>query len=230
MPSKSFVPSADAASSRQAPALDVAAVTARLRSAMAEAGVDQARFASRAGVPFSTVRAYLSGRRLPSAEFLAGLHAAYGINPVWLLTGESPMQRADQAPAIGWHRVDGVNEPTARYGPGHALRLPEDWLAARELKPEALCVVTVDGNAMEPALRSGDLVVIHLKDTVPRSGFMYALVQGPETLVRLCQRLPDGLIRVSSANPAYPAFDLDLEATPAVTVLGRVVASLRDWC
>lgn len=83
---------------------------------------------------------------------------------------------------------------------------------------------------MEPVLHSGDLVLLNLADTQPRSGRAYALRQGDELLVKYCQLMPGGLLRVSSANPDFPPYDIDLGKSAAeVQVLGSVQSSMHEW-
>lgn len=53
--------------------------------------------------------------------------------------------------------------------------------------------------------------------------------QGEELLIKYCQLLPDGVLRVTSANPAFAVYDIDLSRTQNVELIGRVVASMHEW-
>lgn len=226
--------------------LDLAALGQRVRQLLAEVGVDQTAFAEAIGVPYSTMRAYVSGTRAPSAEFMAGAFRVYGASPVWLLTGEgesrnapTPKPQAARALADDYVVVPMLATPAGdaagavtESGGGYMLpgwSLPRQWLDKRKLNPERLRVTTVMGASMERVLSAGDQVLIDLADTSPRSGFIYVLRQRDELLVKYCQFLPDGLLRVSSANTAFESYDVDLEKSPHVAIVGRVVASMHEW-
>jgi transcriptional regulator with XRE-family HTH domain len=49
-------------------------------------------FAPVVGISKSTLQRYEAGEGAPDANFLLALHQHYGIDPLWLLTGEGPMK------------------------------------------------------------------------------------------------------------------------------------------
>lgn len=225
------------------PSLDLAAIGNRIREMISASGIDGTEFAARVGVPYSTMRSYLSGSRAPSPEFLVGAFTVYGYLPSWLLTGERPMKRSearhadgDQSdfvtiPLLGVTASAGngqLNEPEATYRID-GLAFSRAWLAKRQLSPQNLRVIEVRGASMQGVLSDGDRVLIDLSDTRPRSGFVYVLRQGDELLVKYCQLLPGGLLRVSSANPQFAPYDVQLDQAPDLAIVGRVVASMHEW-
>lgn len=227
------------------PTLDLAATAARLRAVMQSLDLEGTVFAKRLGVPYGTMRSYLGGARAPSPEFLAACFQVFGFMPSWLLTGEGPMHKTglpvaglDQAqddyevvPVYSARAGAGsgsLSEPEAEYKVA-GMSVPKAWLQQRGLKAQSLVVIFVRGSSMEPVLFDGDKVLVDRSDTTPRSGMVYVLRQGDELLVKYCQQLPGGVLRVSSANAAFPSYDVDLERAADVTVLGRVVASQHDW-
>lgn len=126
----------------------------------------------------------------------------------------------------------------ASAGPGalnheHAeingLSFSRKWLSKRRLNPINLRVIDVAGESMQPRLSDGDKVLVDVSDTTPKSGRAYVLLQGDELLVKYCQLLPEGLLRVSSANSDYPTYDIDLSKTHGVSIVGRVRASTHEW-
>lgn len=82
---------------------------------------------------------------------------------------------------------------------------------------------------MAGRLRQGDQALIDLTQTTPRSGYAYALQSGAEVLIKYCQLMGNGLLRVSSENPSYPSYDVELSSGRSVTIIGRVVASFQGW-
>lgn len=224
-------------------ALDLAAIGDRVKSMISACKLDGTDFAASVGVPYSTMRSYLSGTRAPSAEFLSAAFRVHGFLPSWLLTGDEPRRRDEIAAphSAGSEFVSisllpiqvsagngAVNEPLAEYSvPG--LCFSRAWLSSRRLNPQSLRVVEVRGSSMEGVLSHGDLVLIDLSDTRPRSGFVYVLRQADELLVKFCQLLPGGVLRVSSANQQYASYDVQLSETSDVQIVGRVVASMHEW-
>lgn len=220
--------------------LDLDAIGGRIREMISASGVDGTEFAARIGVPYSTMRSYLSGNRAPSAEFLAGAFTVYSYMPSWLLTGAKPMKQgqdthdlSDEFVAVprlpiqvsAGHGV--LNDPASEDITG--LCFSKSWLSRRGLSPAGLRVVEVKGRSMDGVLSDGDLVLIDMHDTRPRSGYVYVLRQGDELLVKYCQLLPGGVLRVSSANTQLAPYDVVLDEASDVSIVGRVVASMHEW-
>jgi transcriptional regulator with XRE-family HTH domain len=73
--------------------LDLVAIGERIQSVRGD--VTQKDFAARLGIGRTSVVRYESGQRKPDALFVARLYAVFGINPVWLLTGEGVISPHD---------------------------------------------------------------------------------------------------------------------------------------
>lgn len=225
-------------------ALSLEEVAARVRRVQELVKEDGREFAAKVGVPYGTMRAYVSAQRPPSPEFLFGLFHAYGINSTWVLTGCGPIKFDE--PSLGGfdHSRDTVvvpvltvqasagngtvNEPVAEYTVG-GMAVSMEWLRRRHLNPANLAVITVRGTSMEPVLQHGDQLLLDKSDTAPKSGFVYVLRQGDELLVKFCQLLPSGVLRVSSANSSFPSYDVDLSRGEDVEIVGRIVAAMHEW-
>ncbi|KLN54705.1 XRE family transcriptional regulator [Variovorax paradoxus] len=222
--------------------LSLADIGARIRAAADELEKSGTEFAAEAGVPYSTYRAYTSGQRAPSAEFLSAVFMRFGILPSWVLTGQGPrrttaasfQQPANESTFVVIPRYD----VAASAGPGAhnseeaaigGLSFSKKWLQSRGLNPLNLKVIDVVGESMASKLDEGDKVLVDVSDTIPKSGRAYVLRQGGELLVKYCQLLPDGILRVSSENQNYPTYDIDLSKTDDVSIVGRVRASTHEW-
>ena len=113
------------------------------------------------------------------------------------------------------------------------LAFKEDWVR-RELRarPEDLNLIYVVGDSMEPDLRSGDIVLVDHTDTMAQREGVYVSRMDGALLVKQLQRLPGGVVKVISRNPAYEAFPVDLKqlANPnGFAVVGRVVWACRRF-
>lgn len=88
-------------------------------------------------------------------------------------------------------------------------------------RPEKLSVITVKGDSMEGVLNHGDSILINHAETTPRDG-LYVLRIGNDLFVKRVQRIP-GKLLVTSANPSYAPFEIDLTQPDNDTaIIGRV--------
>lgn len=214
-----------------------AGIGARLRAERQRLGYAQADFGAAVGVSKTTQFNYEAGDRTPDARYL-NRAASLGVDLTLVVTGrkdDSGTDRYVQVPSLVAR--DGQGSPTlGEDGAAYeislepsGLSLGRAWLAERQLTGSQLGAITVRGSSMEPVLVDGDQVLIDRHDARPRSGFVYALRQGEELLVRYCQVLPGGALRITCANPSFAAYDVDLSTSTDVEVIGRVVASVHAW-
>lgn len=91
------------------------------------------------------------------------------------------------------------------------------------VSPNNLAILHVEGDSMDPIIYHGDAIFI---DTRPPSivvDGIYLLRQDDALLVKQLQRLPGGVIQVSSRNPAYAPYIITEENSGGFEVLGKVV-------
>lgn len=128
-------------------------------------------------------------------------------------------------------------EVRASAGPGNHVYDEEvtrtfafrcDWLHERGLKAHNLSVASVSGFSMEPDLHDGDIVLLDHSQTEIVSGKPYFTRIDNELLVKYLQRLPEGRLQLSSANPKWPPFTVGAESGE-VEIIGRVICSSHEW-
>lgn len=91
--------------------------------------------------------------------------------------------------------------------------------------PKDLSVLRMPGDSMFPTLHEGDNILINHALTAPQDGIYVIRIDG-QILVKLLQWIGAAVIRVMSANPAYPPFELSLQGVDAqrdFSVIGRAV-------
>lgn len=99
-----------------------------------------------------------------------------------------------------------------------AFRFPRHWLREMGLEGADLSAIRVEGDSMEPLLRSGDEIFV---DRAKRSGEGVFVVRIGDALhVKKVQASAAGRIALVSANDAYAPLELPRED---VEVIGRVV-------
>ena len=86
------------------------------------------------------------------------------------------------------------------------------------------CLISMEGDSMEPTLRTGDILLVDRRDVTAQREGIYILRADNALLVKRLQRFPGHRIKVSSDNPAYQPFELDLkQQTDEFAIIGRVV-------
>lgn len=199
----------------------------RLQEERRRLGHTQADFAELLRVSKSTQSNYETGFRSPDSLYLHSAAGA-GLDVLYVVTGRrsTPVEVADTGDLVRIERLEprGTGEVLPAF-----VSVSRAWLASRHLSPATLRTVQVRGASMQGVLADGDLAFIDQADVQPQSGFMYAMLQSAQVVVKHCEPLPGGLLRISSANTAFPPYDVDPNRAQDFRVLGRVVASMHDW-
>ena len=101
-------------------------------------------------------------------------------------------------------------------------RLPEVMVRHEgHADPDALRILRVRGNSMEPELRDGDRVVVDTARRIPVTGELFVLWDGTGLVVKRVAGLSaDGMLSLLSANPDYPAYECRAEEAH---IVGKVV-------
>ncbi|MDO4693544.1 MAG: helix-turn-helix transcriptional regulator [Eikenella sp.] len=182
---------------------------------------------------------------LPKAETLLKIKELKQCSLDWLLTGEGEVFAAEQE-----HPVQTVSDTldnqydiedfvfipqydiqaAAGHGrlvgdetPVHAVPFQRHAIE-RLIGGDAsqLAVIAVKGDSMEGVLNDGDLILVNLRETMPRDG-LYVLRINENLLVKRLQLVPGGVVNVISANESYPAFQIHLNQTEDdFAVIGKV--------
>ncbi len=98
------------------------------------------------------------------------------------------------------------------------LAFTRTWVRGRQLVPDQLAVIEVQGDSMEPTLHGGDVVLLDMRTQQPRDNTIYTLRLDTELVVKRLRK--DGSEWfIHSDNPAYRPEPLGADAT----IVGRVV-------
>lgn len=209
---------------------------ARLRTARETLGLTQDEMALRNGISPRAWQDYEMGNTMPRAQVLASL-CEEGFDANWLLTGKGPMRRERAGPA--WEVKEGVADlkPHLQQSRRRAAAEPEEsrvinivlaayhaafLIQSLRIQPEAVSIRFVRGDAMEPALRDGEPVLVDTQSHDPVEGIYALHLQGTASpIFRRLQQMPGGVYRASCENPTYEPFDF--QPGQAVEIIGRVV-------
>lgn len=94
------------------------------------------------------------------------------------------------------------------------------WLNKLGLHAAHLAAVRVDGDSMEPTIRSGDVLLIDREQTQLRDGVIYVMRREELLVAKRLQLLAGGRVRVISDNQTYPPEEVE---PAALEILGRAV-------
>ncbi len=101
-------------------------------------------------------------------------------------------------------------------------RLPESMVRHEgDADPEALRILRVRGNSMEPELREGDRIFVDTARTVPAAGELFVLWDGTGLVVKRIEALTaERTLRLVSAHPDYPPYERPADE---VHIVGKVL-------
>lgn len=181
-----------------------------------------------------TLSSYEKNETSPGTDFLQKVwdkyHAQLSLDDFnWLLFGE----RGQGLPAGDYARVP-LYDVQAAAGAGavvsgeevlDVLAFKKSWLSSElRVSEKDLALIFVSGESMEPTLRPGDMALIVKQDGQPVDDGIYVVRLEDALLVKRLQRLPGGRLQVSSDNPAYKPFEIDLKTQARdFAIIGKVV-------
>jgi phage repressor protein C with HTH and peptisase S24 domain len=165
------------------------------------------------------------GDRRKLAQFFGVKETVLGAENGFDLGGAEGAKAAEPYVAIPRLMIDASAGPGALNAQGgteensfDAYRFSRRWLREMGLEGADLSAIRVEGDSMEPVLRSGDDIFV---DRNKRAGEGVHVVRLGEGLhVKQVQVSAPGRIKLVSANPAYPPIDLERDE---VEIIGRVV-------
>lgn len=95
-------------------------------------------------------------------------------------------------------------------------------------EPDSLLILRLRGNAMEPAMREGDRLIVDTTRRVPHTGELFVLRDGERTVVKRIERMYGSAqprLRLISTNPACaPVTCLAEDVEP----IGKVIWTVRN--
>lgn len=205
----------------------------RIRSKMDERGFKAFALAREAGLNESYIRDLLSGRSAdPQFSKIEAVARALGVTLEWMMHGEGP----EDIDAPRYEDDFVVRIPVfdlaASAGAGALIEdasnistqpFRESYLRSLTAAPsEALAVIHVSGDSMEPTLRHGDTILIDRRaDRLGPDG-IYVLLFEDALMVKRCQRdFATGAVIIKSDNPLYQT--MTLNDRDRIQIRGRVI-------
>lgn len=200
------------------------------------------------GCSQQSVNNWIRGVAEPSRDRLVVAAHALGVSLAWLATGEGdpcgappPAQLigqrdpADLEPGLvaipvytGVRAAAGAGGAVVHETPRSLVALDESWLRRYfRVNPAVLAIFPTTGESMEPTIRGDEMILFDTSEQgyEHTDGIFVIRLEGA-ILVKRLQYLPGGMVRVSSDNPAYQAYTVQLSDGVDFEVLGRVLLVL----
>ncbi|SYE97705.1 repressor protein [Klebsiella pneumoniae] len=222
----------------------------RIRSKREELKQSRNHVADFLGVALSTLQAWENEDREPSATHILKLAECLGVSVEWLVSGAAgselhnpllpAVDTAGTALDVQGNSVD-LEEfvfvprynvaASAGFGawnddesPMFTVSFRRYWVVNHlKADPKRLSVISVNGDSMAGILNDKDIILVNHDDRDPREG-IYVIRLDSQLLVKMVQRLPGAKLRISSTNPAFEPFTVDLDKIPDdFDVVGKVV-------
>jgi SOS-response transcriptional repressor LexA len=191
----------------------------------------QQAFAKSIGISKSTLIRYEKEDRLPDAEVIARICETHRADFTWLITGkgdpfvpEPEEEECVQIPKYDIGASAGPGSFVEAAGEPELISVDLQWLRQDlHVCPAEVSMIYVRGDSMQPTIMDGDMLLVSSRVEPIRDGIYVSRYDGLLQVKRL-QRQPKGVVRVTSDNPAYGSFTVNLqdEGTDFV-IVGRVV-------
>ncbi|HHJ4285349.1 XRE family transcriptional regulator [Klebsiella variicola] len=204
--------------------------------------------AEQLGVALSTLQAWENEDREPSATHILKLSECLKVSVEWLITGDEKTESLQLPASISSSTAVDVQgnhvdleefvfvprynvSASAGYGawnddesPMFTVSFRRYWVINHlKADPRKLSVISVVGDSMMGVLNDKDIILVNHDDRDPREG-IYVIRLDSQLLVKRVQRLPGSQLRISSTNPAFEPFIIDLDNIPSdFDVVGKVV-------
>lgn len=199
-------------------------------------GMSRDEFAARLELHVNTVGKFERGLTIPDAFTLLRIADVGKCSPDWLMTGVSRSTSVGsntQAVESGDYLFVPHFDVAMSAGNGVFCDVesvismrPFDFRFVRSelgINHNELALVSVVGNSMEPYLRSRDTALLDLRARDVHTEGIHAIRLDGALMIKLLQRFPGKMLRVSSANQEYAPFDIDgADEQRDFSVLGRV--------
>jgi len=224
---------------------------ARLRLILGRWHGSEASFARAAKVSQTGLNRIVQGG-FPTLPVLVSIAETAGVPVGWLAAGEGgdpfsagvvsiyPIpKRPDCVDTLG-NEVDvsefvfiprydvkaaaGHGQAVTNEAPTHTMAFRRYWVENYlHANPLDLSVLSVKGDSQQGVLNDRDVILIDRSQTSGTAGLYVLRIDG-DIIVKTLQRLPGGILKVSSANAAYEPFEVSMGQPPNdFAIIGRVV-------
>lgn len=195
-------------------------------------GIKQTDLSEKTGISQPHISAMARGLKNIKAEFLEKICDALEISlPDFFACDNSeapeivfvPLLKARPRAGTGGLETD---SDQVRLYSFHA-----SFLERKRGTPDSMRLFRVDGDSMEPTLRSGDMIMVNTTDAARHvaTGNVYLLRIGEELMVKRLENRPGNVLLIRSDNKDYEDLPVNLAEVDGIEIFGRMVWSCREY-
>ncbi|XDZ52843.1 XRE family transcriptional regulator [Neisseriaceae bacterium CLB008] len=186
--------------------------------------LSRANLAQLLQVSLTTLQNYEYGTRDPSTTFMVNLAKLSDADLDWLMTGIKKSSQTTSDPLATHVKIPLDSSHQGQSALSNYALFTKNWLSSRlQADPADLILMTVKGNAMTGIVEDQDEVLVNLADNQAGDG-LYALAINQNRMIKHTQSLPGNIMRISSNNPLFLPFDVNIDDLGKdITIIGRVI-------
>ena len=181
--------------------------------------------AQRLGIHESMLYRYIKGENALSAPLLLAIAEAGGVSLEWLGSGKGVAPATLlREPGSGAYAAAYTPAPNNDKAAAPTLAFDAAWLSQLcGARGDELCLIEMRGEAMEPTLRAGDLLLIDRRVGRIAEDGLYAVQLQEGVEIKRVQKRAAGSVLLSGDNPCFQSLTLTRAAVKNIKLLGRVV-------
>lgn len=211
----------------------------RLKEARTQLKMTQKEFSTIAGVTDAAQVNYEKGNRKPDTQYLSNI-AKLGCDIQYIITGvkaNNPdpivydnagnlvdldefcfVPRYDVCASAG--NGSAINAETYVFSMAYRKYWVEKYL---QVNYKNLIAITARGDSMIGLIEDRDVMLVDTANKTPREGIYVIRLDG-DLIVKSVQKLPGNIIEISSTNPLYKPFQVNMDDVPNdFEIIGAVV-------
>lgn len=196
----------------------------RLKTARDKAGFNSPTDASRVyrDINQNTLISHENGNRAISRKAAERYGQAFGVDPGWILFGDSPDDRNPDITAVPL--LSGISAGNLRDQNGISPSDIQRWIRTADLPKGNWVALTVEGDSMDRIAPDGSIIMVNRADDKLIDGKYYVFsVDGGAATFKRYKRSPERL-QPFSTNPDHTS----ITATGDLYVFGRVRRVIND--
>lgn len=208
----------------------------RLKMLRKKADITQEELAKILGVERSSIGKYEASGVIPSHNILIAIADYFGVSVDYLL-GRTETEKPDESKArelfniVEGPEIRGAIPIVGSVRCGWNGTIDADYTGeyepAYDVNPQEHVWMHAKGDSMEPDIREGDLVLVHLQPIAENGDIVVAIVNGENGTIKKFTREEKGIL-LSPLNKKYTHVYIPSDSETTLTIYGIVVRILRN--
>jgi transcriptional regulator with XRE-family HTH domain len=191
----------------------------------------QHAFAQSIQIAKITLLRYEKGERVPDAETVARICENHSIDYTWLITGKgSPteLERYIPIPQYDISASAGMGACLDDCPEVEMVMVDKHWLEDQlKVNPQEVSLIFARGDSMEPTINNGDVLLVCNKEQPIQEG-IFVIRSDSLLQVKRIQRQTGAMLRITSDNPAYEPFTVNLaDENLDFKIIGKVIWTIK---